>query len=181
MHLGAQRLQPLLVRHAEVLLLVDDHEAEVLELDRFAEQRMGADDDVDAALGDALLDPGELRGRNEPRRLADLDREGAESFGEGLGVLAREQRGRHHHRDLLAVHHRLEGRAQRHLGLAEADVAADQPVHRAAGREIGDGRVDRGLLVFGLLVGEARGEFVHRAGRNGSAAAPRAACARPRS
>ena len=44
-----QLLQPLLVRDAEVLLFVDDQEAEVPELDRLAEQRMGADDDVDAS------------------------------------------------------------------------------------------------------------------------------------
>ena len=92
---------------------------------------------------------------DQPRRLADLHRKAAEALGEGLGVLARQQRGRHHHRHLLAVHRRDEGGAQRHLGLAEADVAADQPVHRPAGGEIVEHRVDRGLLVLGLLVGEA--------------------------
>ena len=56
MHLGAQLLQPLLVRNAEMLLLVDDQQAEIPELDRLAEQRMGADDDVDRAVGDPLLD-----------------------------------------------------------------------------------------------------------------------------
>ena len=61
MHLGAQRLQPLLVRDAEMLLLVDDDQAEVLELDGLAEQRMGADHDVDLAVGDALLDAGRAR------------------------------------------------------------------------------------------------------------------------
>ena len=29
MHIGLQRLQPLLVRHAEMLLLVHDHEPEI--------------------------------------------------------------------------------------------------------------------------------------------------------
>ena len=46
-HLGAQILQPLLVGDAEMLLLVDDDEAEVLELHRLAEHRVRADDDVD--------------------------------------------------------------------------------------------------------------------------------------
>ena len=41
--------QPLLVANAEMLLLVDDQQAEVPELDRFAEQRMGADHNVDTA------------------------------------------------------------------------------------------------------------------------------------
>ena len=50
MHVLAQLLQPLLVLHAEMLLLVDDQEAEIGELDGLAEQRMGADDDVDVAV-----------------------------------------------------------------------------------------------------------------------------------
>ena len=37
---------------------------------------------------------------------------------------------RHQHRHLLAVHDRLEGRPDGHLGLAVADVAAEQAVHR---------------------------------------------------
>ena len=75
-------------------------------------------------------------------------------------MLARQQRRRHHHRHLLAVHRRDEGGAQRHFGLAEADIAADQPVHRPAGGEIVEHRVDGRLLVLGLLIGEARGELV---------------------
>ena len=166
MHLGAQRLEPLLVRHAEVLLLVDDHQAEVLELDGLAEQRVGADHDVDLAVGDALLHAGQFGRRHEPRRLPDLHRKTLEPLGEGLGVLPRQQCGRHHHRHLLAAHHRGEGGAQRHFGLAEADVAADQPIHRTALAQIVEGRVDRGLLVVGFLVGKARGKFVGCADRD---------------
>ena len=80
--------------------------------------------------------------------------------------------------DLLAVHGGDEGGAERHLRLAEADVAADQPVHRAAGDEVVDGGVDRRHLVVGLLVGEAGGELVVEAGgrrqrRGGCASAAR--------
>ena len=41
-------------------------------------------------------------------------------------MLARQQRRRHHHGNLLAADCRDEGRAQRHFGLSEADIAADQ-------------------------------------------------------
>ena len=54
MHLGAQRLQPLLVGDAEMLLLVHDHQPEIAELDGLAEQRMGADDDVERPGGEVL-------------------------------------------------------------------------------------------------------------------------------
>ena len=167
MDLGAQLLELFLVRHAEMLLLVDNDEPEVLELDRLAEQRMGADHDVDMALGEPFLGLGEFGGRDEARRLGDVDRIAFEPLGKGLHVLARQERRRHHDSDLLAVHGRHKGRAQSHLGLAEADIAADQAIHRTAGAEIGEDGADRGLLVVGLFVRKARGEFVVEAGLDG--------------
>ena len=148
MHLGAQFLQALLVRDAEMLLLVDDDEAEVLERDRLAEQRVGADDDVDRAFGEALLGFALLGGADHARQLADPDRQPGEAGDEILGVLAREQGRGDDDRRLLAVDGGGEGGAQRDLGLAEADVAADEPVHRPAGREIVERRLDRVRLVL---------------------------------
>ncbi len=75
---------------------------------------------------------GDLLLRAKARQLGDLHRPVGEAVGEGVEVLLGEQRGRHQHRDLLAVVDRDERRAQRDFGLAEADVAADQPVHRLA-------------------------------------------------
>ena len=66
MHLGAQLLELLLVHDAEMLLLVDHEQPEVAKLDRLAEQRMGADHDVDGTVGDALLHPRKLRVRHQP-------------------------------------------------------------------------------------------------------------------
>ena len=105
----------------------------------------------------------------------------AEALGEGLGVLAREQRGRHHDRDLLAVHRRDEGRAQRDFGLAEADVAADEPVHRLARAEIVEHRVDDVLLILGLVIGEAGAELLVHAVRDGEPRRLAQHAARPRS
>ena len=79
-------------------------------------------------------------------------------------MLARQQCGRDHDRDLLAVHGGGKGGAQRHFGLAETDIAADQPVHRPAGGQIRHDRGDGGLLVVGLVVGKACRKFVIDAG-----------------
>ena len=49
-------LHGLLVRHPEALLLVDHQEAEVLELHVLGQQAVGADDDVDAPVGQPLHD-----------------------------------------------------------------------------------------------------------------------------
>ena len=50
MHVLTKLLQPLLVLHAEMLLLVHDQKSQIGELDSLAEQRMGADDDIDVAV-----------------------------------------------------------------------------------------------------------------------------------
>ena len=79
---------------AEALLLVDDDQAEVLEPDLLAQQAVGADDQVDGAVGQA----GEHRlglavGLEPGQRLHD-DGELGVALGEGLAVLLHEQRGR---------------------------------------------------------------------------------------
>ncbi len=151
---GAKLFQPLLVGDAEMLLLVDDQQAEVLELDALGQQRVRSDDDVDRA----LLEPGlglfRLLGRHEPRQPADPHRHSLEAFHEVAMMLAGQQRGRADDRDLLARHRRDERRPQGHLGLAEADIAADQPVHRLARRQIVEHVGDRLQLVVGLRVGK---------------------------
>ena len=64
-----------------------------------------------------------------------------------LLVLKREHRRRREERDLLAVHHRLERGAHRHLGLAVADVAAQQAIHRRRRFHVALDVGDRRLLV----------------------------------
>ena len=81
-------------------------------------------------------------------------RERREPFAERDEVLFGQERRRHEHRDLLALHHGLEGRADRDLGLAEADVAADQAVHRLGLFHVLLDVVDRDELVAGLLMRE---------------------------
>ena len=157
---GAQLLQALLLRDAEMLLLVDDEQAERFELDALAEQGVGADDDIDVARLDAGLDLRRVLAGDQAGELLDAHGQAGEALAEGAVVLAAEQRRRRDDRDLEAGHDGDEGGAQRHLGLAEADVAADQPVHRPAGGEVVQHLLDGAALVVGLDIGEAGAEFV---------------------
>ena len=155
MHIGAHLLQPLLVRHAETLFFINDNKAELLELHLLAEDGMGAHHHIYRALGQPGAGGAGFLLGHQPRQAADIQREAGETFGEAVEMLAGEQGGGGNHRYLHSRHRRHEGRPQRHLGLAETDVAADQPVHRFAAGEIvqyvGDGRV----LILGFLPGEA--------------------------
>ena len=162
------------MRDAEALLLVDDHEAEILEAHVAREDPVRAHDDVDLAggeRGDRALLLGFSAEAREPR---DAHGEVGEALGEGHEVLLGEHgRGREHGR-LLAAEHGQQRRAQRHLGLAVADVAADEAVHGHAVLHVGEHGLDGAGLVGRLLErerllelskdGVGRGEGVPREG-----------------
>ncbi len=120
---------------------------------------MGADDYVDRPVGKPVASFLGLLGSDEAAEAAHLEREAREAIAEVLEMLAREQGRRRDHRDLLAVHRRDEGGAQRNLGLAEADVAADQAVHRLAFGQVGQHVLDRAFLVVGFVPREAVDEL----------------------
>ena len=95
-----------------------------------------------------------LAGGEEPGQHLDPHRVAGEAVAEGLVVLLGEQRGGHEHGHLLAVLHGLERGPDGDLGLAEADVAAHEAVHRVVGLHVGLHVVDGRELVGRLLVGE---------------------------
>ena len=140
----------------EALLLVDDHEPEVLGRHVAREQPVRADQDVDLARGEALERGLLLRVGAEARQHLDAHGERLEPLREVREVLLREDRRRAQHHDLLAVLRRLEGGADRDLGLAVAHVAADQPVHRLVGLHVDLHVGDRRELVRRLLEREHR-------------------------
>ncbi len=98
-----------------------------------------------------LLDLGRLA---ETGRHLDPHGEVAVPLAEGVPVLLGEHGRRDEHQHLLAVDRDRECRAQRDLGLAEPDVAADEPVHRPRRLEIFLDRLDRRPLILGLAVRE---------------------------
>ena len=121
---------------------------------------MGTDQDVDTPRFEVGTYLPRLLGGLGAVEILDPHGEIAQALREGAVVLQGEDRRRHQHRYLLAVHGSLERRADRHLGLAEAHVAAHQPVHRLVGLHVLlDGRDGR-LLVGGVLPLERRLQLV---------------------
>ena len=77
----------------------------------------------------------------------------------GLEVLLREHGRGREHGDLFAFHHRLERGADRDLGFAEADVAADQAIHRARFLHVALRLGDRFQLIGRFAKGKGMLEF----------------------
>ncbi|CAM5275515.1 hypothetical protein SGRIM128S_04483 [Streptomyces griseomycini] len=115
---------------------------------------MGADDDVHRAVPQALQDRLRLGVGLEAGQRPHVDGELRVPLAERPEVLLHQQRRRDEDGDLLAVLDGLEGGPHRDLGLAVADVAADQAVHGDrllhVLLDLGDG----GELVGRLRVGE---------------------------
>ena len=153
--LEPQLAQELLLRDAEALLLVDDRRARgpsgstSRESTRCVPIRTSTLPSRE--VGEHPLHVGRPA---EARDHLDPHREVAVALAEGVPVLLREDRRRHEHQHLLAVDRDGERGAERDLGLAEADVAADEPVHRPRRLEVLLDRLDRARLVLGLAVRE---------------------------
>ena len=143
------------MHHAETLLFVDYDQAEIGKGNVFLQQPVRPDDDVDLPLGEVLENALLIGLGSETRELFDAHRKSAEAGAEGAVVLIGQQRRRHEHRDLLLVGNRFERGAHRHLGLAVADVAADEAVHRPCSLHVGFGGVEGFLLVGRRFVGES--------------------------
>ena len=154
---GAERV---LVRLAEALLLVDDDKAGIGEGDAGCGERVRADDDADRAVLQPAHGLARLLAARTADDRADRDSLACEAAAEHLEMLAGEQRGRRDDGYLLAGECDRRRGVQRDLGLAEPDIAADEPVHRLAVREIVEHGADRRVLVARERVGDAAGEAI---------------------
>ena len=178
MHLGAQLLELLLVRDAEMLLLVDDQQAEVLELDRLAEQRMRADDDVDLPVGEPFLRRASVRRSGPGARPA---RPSPASRGSARVKVLKCWRASSVVGTTTATCLPLIAATK---AARSATSVLPKPTSPQTSRSIGlpeprssSTRVDRGQLVLGLVVGEAGAELVVEAVRDGE---PRRLAQQPR-
>ena len=156
---AAHLLDVLLVRHAEALLLVDDEQAEVLELDVFLQQLMRADHEIALAAAHVRERLADLPLRAKAREHPDLDREAVKPLHGRLIVLLGEYGRRHENGRLPPVEHALHHRAQGDLGLAVAHVAAQETVHGHGLFHVGLDLVDAPELVVRLRIAEVLLKF----------------------
>ena len=136
---------------AEAVLLVDNDHAEAVELHVLIQQGVGADQNGYFAVGDALqefLAAAAFDRAGEQRHLeAQMLQQGAQ----GCQVLLRQEfRGRHEG-GLLAVGHRQQHGEQGDDGLAAANVALNEAVHRKGAAHVGKNLVQHAPLGSGEL------------------------------
>ena len=122
--------------HAEAVLLVDDREAEGVELDRGLEQRVRAHGDERFAGGDCLEAQFALLCGHPPGEQGDIDAEGREPGREALVVLLGEDLRRRHDGGLPTVLRCSDGGEGGDNGLAGSDIALQQAHHRLFAFEV---------------------------------------------
>ena len=140
---------------AETLLLVDDDKAQVVEPDVLGEEAVGADDDVHAAGLQAPQGLFLLFGGAEAGEQPDFHRKRLHAGEDAVVVLPRQQGGGGQNGALLAAHDALEGCAEGDLCFSDANIAAEQAVHRPALFHVLFDLGGGGELVVRLVVLEA--------------------------
>ncbi len=115
------------------------------------QQTVRGDDDVDLALLEALEHRLGFLGIAKARQALHPHRPLGKAIAEVGQMLLHQQRRRRQHRHLLARLRGDEGGAHGDLGLAKADIAADDAVHRARTGQILEHLADRLRLILGLL------------------------------
>ncbi len=153
--------------NAETVLLVDDDQAEILELDIVLKERMGSDDDARLSRGDGgqpLLALASLVATREPER---FDAQGPEPTSQAALVLFGQQLGRRHQGRLTPSLQRLQGRERGDHGLARAHVALQESLHRP-----GLSQVPADLRDHPLLGGGERERQTRRAAAGADAHRP---------
>ena len=134
------------VRHPEAVLFVHHHEGETPETDRRFDQGVRADEHVDRPRLQRREELPPRRTAHAPGQQGEADARAAEELREGLRVLFGEDLGRSHQRALGPVAGREQERESRDRGLSAADVALEEPRHRAAGPEVFRDLAHRALL-----------------------------------
>jgi hypothetical protein len=137
---------------AEAVLLVHDDEAELVELDVFLEEGVGADDDVGEAGGELRFDELFAFGPDAADEAVGADAEGLQELLEDVVVLLGEDLGGDEEGDLVAAADGGVDGGGGDDGFAGADVSLEEAVHGSGEVHI---RVDLGE---GPVLGGGEGE-----------------------
>ncbi len=145
--------------NTEAVLLVNHGEPKTAEGHRRLDQRVGADDRMQRAIGKTahhLLTVGPRRApRQQSHRKARL-RERCEELAQSAIVLLCQDLRRRHQSDLVAGVDDQRHQQRRDHRLARPDVALQQAVHRVARGQILQHLIQRALLRLGHLIGQSR-------------------------
>ena len=158
-HAALELLEFFLLLDAEALLLINNTQAQIAEPNVVLYQAVGAHHHINLAVRQLLQNFFLLLWGAEAGKQLHRDGVALQPPQKGLVVLPRQNGGRHQHGALLAVQHAFENGTQRHLGLAEAHIAAQQSVHRGRLLHIMLDLGDAAQLVLGLLVFKALLKF----------------------
>ena len=165
--------QPGALTHAEAVLLVGDHKAQVGKGGGIGYQGMGTDDEIYRTCGDLLPPLPLLLGGKGAGEKFTADTQGREQFGKTRIMLLRQDfRGRHHG-SLVPVFNTQIGGCGSYHGLAAAHITLNQPVHGCAFGKIGGDLLDRPLLGTGEPEGQRTVElrqipvYINRSGLGG--------------
>ena len=164
--------------HPETMLLVDHHQAEIAELDGLLEQRVRADEDVDASRFQLGKDGLALAPALASREQSDAQAGRRSQRADRLQVLAREKLGRRHQRALRAGLDRTGKSKQSHHCLAAADIALQQAEHAVRACEVGVDLPERAGLRAREFEGKAGDNRLAQFSRGGEPpSCPLLACA----
>jgi len=129
------------------MLFVHDHESEGGELRRLREERVGADEQRDVAVGGAAADTPTLCGRHAPHQQIDADAERGEKLRGRRSMLACKELGRREdHRLQSSAGHGGSGN-ERNGRLPGANISLQQPQHRFPRREVSQDPIDCRCLI----------------------------------
>ena len=145
--------------HAEAVLLVDDDKREVAELDRLLDQRVRADHQLQLPVGQPAEQIASPRRARRAGQELDRQRPAEQPVERAVVLLGERLRGRHE-RGLCPVLDRAQHRRQRHRGLAGADLAHQEALHRPPARKVGVDLRDGPHLVTGQLERQRRAPAV---------------------
>ena len=154
--LGTQGLDTFFLLHTKAVFFVDDQQSQVLKLDVFLQQLVGADHNIGFAFDHSIKGLLGFLSGFKARQHIHFYRPFSEAVGKVLVMLLSQQGGWHQHGHLLAALYGHKGCAHGHFGFTKAHITTHQSVHWPRGGHVVNDSVNGGLLIWCFFVRESR-------------------------